>query len=695
MEAHDHIRKPATAHASPSLNGTAHVPGDKSISHRSLMLASQAIGTTEIHGILEGEDVHSTANALRLMGVPIKRFGSGHWQVSGVGVGGLGEPENILDMGNSGTSTRLLMGLVTPYGFNSFFTGDASLRRRPMGRIITPLEQMGARILSRSSGGKTGLLPLLLQGASMPLPIRYSLPVASAQVKSGILLAALNTPGITEITEPTPTRDHTERMLRFFGADIDVNQQKTGTIITLEGQQSLTAPAEPLRIPSDPSSAAFPVVAALITGHSHITVPNVGMNAHRTGLFETLKEMGADIEWKNAREMCGEPVADLTVHSSCLKAVTVPASRAPSMIDEYPVLAVAAACAEGTSTFLGLSELTVKESNRLEAVLEGLRACGVEAETGQDEHGEPWLKVTGKKDIEGGATIHARLDHRIAMAFLVMGFVTQKPVTIDDISPIDTSFPGFVSLMHQLGAEIEVEEETPIAPSIPASSAEGRGRIIQQALCIAIDGPAASGKGTLARRLASYFGLSYLDTGRLYRAVGLKLLNLNLDPSDEDEALKAARDLRDEDLLNPRLRQENVGNAASIVSASPLVRQALLEYQQNYAKRPGGAILDGRDIGTVVCPDATIKFYITASLEARARRRFQEVEGFEAEVDYETVLAELKSRDERDQKRAVAPLKPARDAIIIDTSDMEPTEVFTKVVEMIEAYLRRPQARAS
>lgn len=633
-------------HAAHGLRGTVVVPGDKSISHRSLMLSSQALGTTTISGLLEGEDVLSTAAALRAMGVDIKRLPDGRWQVEGVGIGGLKAPDSELDMGNSGTSTRLLMGLVTPYPFTTTFKGDHSLSSRPMGRALKPLALMGATYDAEK-------LPLTLTGTAAPKAIEYTLPVASAQVKSAILLAALNTPGTTTVIEPEATRDHTENMLEFF--DILVSREPEG-VIRLPGKPVQTAKNREIRVPSDPSSAAFLIVSALITPGSDLTIPNVCMNPSRTGLFATLLEMGASIETLNPRELGGEKIADLRVKHSQLKGVEVPPGRAPSMIDEYPILAVAAAFAQGDTIMRGLSELRVKESDRLSAILAALNACKVSARAEGDD-----LYVTGGK-VFGGATVITHYDHRIAMSFLVMGLASENPITVDDAKAIATSFPNFVPLMNRLGARI-----------MPP----------HQKLVIAIDGPAASGKGTLARRLAEYFGLEYLDTGSLYRAVGMKVIYSGGDPSDKEAAIAAAKSIELDDLSNPRLRQERIGKAASVVSAYPEVRQALLDYQRKVAAGPRGAVLDGRDIGTVVCPDADFKFFVTATLFARAKRRHRELEGQGIEVVFDSVLEDLRARDERDSSRTIAPLVPADDAIIIDASAVDANSVFERVSQMI------------
>jgi 3-phosphoshikimate 1-carboxyvinyltransferase len=435
------ISRPAGALAA----GRVRVPGDKSISHRALMLGGIATGESEIHGLLEGEDVLRTAAAMRLLGAEVERGADRVWRACGRGVGALIEPEDVLDLGNSGTSARLLLGLIASHPITACMTGDASLRRRPMGRAMQPLTEIGARFVARAHDR----MPLAIVGAAEPMPIRYRLPVASAQVKSAVLLAGLNTPGATTVIEPEPTRDHSELMLRHFGARLTIEHGKDGArVTTLEGQPELTG--RTIRVPSDPSSAAFPAVAALIRPGSEVTIEGVGLNPHRTGLYETLREMGADIRVLNAREEAGEPVGDLQVRAGTLRGIEVPASRAPSMIDEYPILAVAAAFAEGRTVMRGLAELRVKESDRLSAIAEGLSRCGVTVEAGPDS-----LTVEGVgTPPRGGATIATRLDHRIAMGFLVLGIGAAEPVTVDDAAPIETSFPGFAELMNRLGADI-------------------------------------------------------------------------------------------------------------------------------------------------------------------------------------------------------------------------------------------------
>jgi 3-phosphoshikimate 1-carboxyvinyltransferase len=430
----------------PRLEGRIRAPGDKSVSHRALMLGALALGETIVTGLLEGEDVLRTAAALRALGAAVQHEPEqGLWRVRGFGVGGGREPGDVLDLGNSGTSARLLAGILASHPFTSFMTGDTSLRSRPMKRVTDPLTRMGARF----EGREGGRLPLAIVGTDELVPIEYRLPVASAQVKSAVLLAGLNTAGETTVIEPEATRDHTERLLRHFGAEVRVAPAAGGgRCITVVGWPELRA--RDIVVPGDPSSAAFAVVAAAIRPGSDVTIETVGVNPLRIGLYQTLSEMGADIAFENRRELGGEPVADLRVRGGGLKGVEVPAERAPTMIDEYPILAVAAACAEGTTRMLGLAELRAKESDRLSSVAAGLQANGVPHEIGADS-----LAVHGSGGAPaGGGLVSTHLDHRIAMSFLVLGLAARQPVAVDDGSPIDTSFPGFANLMNQLGARI-------------------------------------------------------------------------------------------------------------------------------------------------------------------------------------------------------------------------------------------------
>lgn len=440
---------PATARKSENLVGTVRIPGDKSISHRSFMFGGLASGETRITGLLEGEDVINTGKAMRAMGARIEKSGD-TWVIQGTGNGALLAPAAPLDFGNAGTGCRLTMGLVGVYDFASTFIGDASLSSRPMGRVLNPLREMGVQV-DAAAGDR---LPATLHGPKTPNPITYRVPMASAQVKSAVLLAGLNTPGITTVIEPVMTRDHTEKMLAGFGASLSVETDSDGVrTIRLEGRGKLTG--QVIDVPGDPSSTAFPLVAALLVPGSDVTIINVLMNPTRTGLILTLQEMGADIEVMNARSAGGEDVADLRVRHSDLKGVSVPPERAPSMIDEYPVLSVAAAFAEGTTTMTGLDELRVKESDRLAAVARGLELNGVdcsEGETSLTVRGVPGGKGLGNAR---GAAVATHLDHRIAMSFLVMGLASEHPVTVDDARMIATSFPEFMDLMAGLGAKIE------------------------------------------------------------------------------------------------------------------------------------------------------------------------------------------------------------------------------------------------
>lgn len=435
---------PLRSRASGPLTGKVRVPGDKSISHRALILGALAVGETRISGLLEGEDVLNTAKSMQALGARVERTGDFAWKVNGVGVAGFAEPKTPLDFGNSGTGCRLVMGAVAGCPISAVFDGDASLRSRPMRRILDPLEKMGAKVVS---GGEGGRLPLTVQGARDPLPITYKTPVASAQIKSAVLLAGLAAPGVTTVIESEASRDHTELMLKHFGAEIiSVQEGQHGRRITLKGQPELHGAN--VVVPADPSSAAFPIVAALIVEGSDVTLSDVMTNPLRTGLFTTLREMGASIEESEVRGDAGEPMAKLRVRASKLRGVEVPPERAPSMIDEYLVLAVAASFAEGTTIMRGLQELRVKESDRLEATAAMLRVNGVKVEVSGDD-----LIVEGRGHVPGGGTVATHMDHRIAMSALVMGCASDQPVTVDDTAFIATSFPDFIPMMRSLGAD--------------------------------------------------------------------------------------------------------------------------------------------------------------------------------------------------------------------------------------------------
>jgi 3-phosphoshikimate 1-carboxyvinyltransferase len=437
---------PMSSHKCGPLKGEAHVPGDKSISHRSLLFGAMAVGETVVTGLLEGEDVLDTAKAMRAFGAEVTRDEDGTWHVHGVGVGGFAEPDNVIDCGNSGTGVRLIMGAMATTPITVTFTGDASLNGRPMARVTDPIALFGAQSYGRSGGR----LPMTIVGAADPVPVRYEVPMPSAQVKSAVLLAGLNAPGETVVIEKEATRDHTERMLAGFGADIRTEVTEEGRVITLKGRPELKP--QTIVVPRDPSSAAFPVCAAIITPGSDVLVPNIGLNPTRAGLFYALQSMGADLTFENEREEGGEPVADLRARfSPDLKGAEIDPEGAASMIDEYPVLSVVAAFAEGDTVMRGVKELRVKESDRIDAMAKGLRLNGVEVDEGEDW----WIvKGRGHGNVPGGATCESHLDHRIAMSFMVMGMAANAPVSVDDGSPIATSFPIFEDLMGGLGADL-------------------------------------------------------------------------------------------------------------------------------------------------------------------------------------------------------------------------------------------------
>ena len=436
---------PMISHKSGPLRGQANVPGDKSISHRSLILGALSLGETRIQGLLEGDDVLDTGKAMQAFGAEVINHGGGSWSVHGVGVGGFAEPDHVIDCGNSGTGVRLIMGAMATSPIAATFTGDGSLNKRPMGRVTDPLALFGAQSYGRSEGR----LPLTLIGAAQALPVRYEVPMPSAQVKSAVLLAGLNAPGQTVVIEKEATRDHTERMLVGFGAELTVEQTDAGRVITLTGQPELRP--QDIIVPRDPSSAAFPVCAALIVEGSDVLVPNIGLNPTRAGLFYTLQEMGADLTFENMREEGGEPVADLRAkYSPDMQGIAVPPERAASMIDEYPILSVVASFAHGVTRMHGVKELRVKESDRIEAMATGLRAAGVTVQDGPD-----WWHVHGLGGaVKGGALAATHLDHRIAMSFLILGMGAREGMSIDDGGPVATSFPIFEPLMAALGASI-------------------------------------------------------------------------------------------------------------------------------------------------------------------------------------------------------------------------------------------------
>ena len=441
---------PMSSERVTNLRGQAIVPGDKSISHRSLILGALSVGHTKIHGLLEGRDVIDTAKAMSSFGALVEKHEHGYWTVDGFGVGGFAEPEKVIDCGNSGTGVRLIMGAMSTTDITATFTGDVSLNRRPMARITEPLNLFGAKTYGRSHGK----LPITVVGAASAVPITYQTPVASAQIKSAILFAGLNTAGKTTVIEKEKTRDHTERMLQGFGAEVETETTSEGHIIRVKGYPELL-PQE-IKVPRDPSSAAFPVCAALITEGSDVLVPNIGLNPTRSGLFETLKEMNANITFENESFQGGEPVADIRAKfSPNMIGIDVPPERAASMIDEYPILSVVASFAKGKTVMREVNELRVKESDRIDAMAKGLRSNGLSIQEGED-----WWSVEGREidGVKGGGLCETFLDHRIAMSFLILGMASKSSVKIDDSSPITTSFPIFESLMAELGANFQKSE---------------------------------------------------------------------------------------------------------------------------------------------------------------------------------------------------------------------------------------------
>ena len=647
-----------------ALKGCVRAPGDKSISHRALILGALARGKTEITGLLEGDDILHTAQAMRGFGAKVTRLGAGRWQIEGSG--NWQSPNSDIDFGNAGTGVRLVMGAAAGFDIKVKYKGDASLSARPMGRVLTPLRQMGAKFEAMHTKGVGDHLPISQIKAGQLSPISYSSPIASAQVKSAILLAGLGTNGRTEIIEPHLSRDHTENMLSAFGVKIGRSSDKSGHKCWVDGPARLQACA--IDVPGDPSSVAFLMAAALMVENSDIIIENVMLNKTRTGLFEVLLEMGADIKSFNYRHSGGELIADLRIKHSQLYGVDVPAWRVASMVDEYPILAVIAASAKGRTSMRGLSELRVKESDRLQATYDLLTANGVKCEIQGDD-----LIVTGGK-IEGGAIVKTLHDHRIAMSALILGMAAKKPVGIDDSSMIATSFPNFFKLMHDIGADIRPQSLTFTKP------------------IIAIDGTFASGKGTLAKKLAKYFGFAYLDTGKLYRALAFRALGQNIALNDAQNLALLATDIHPQELDNPKLKSGQVGEAASKLAIYPEVRAALKDFQINFANNPvgaKGAILDGRDIGTIIAPNADVKIYVDAKPEVRARRRYLELKSYGEDISEAQVLADLHKRDGRDKSRANAPLKMAENAHLLDTTNLSIDAAFTKAKSIILADLKQ------
>ena len=638
-------------------DATVTVPGDKSVSHRALMLGSVADGTTEISGFLAGEDCLATLAAMRAMGVSIERPTDTDVVVHGVGLDGLEAPSDALDLGNSGTAMRLMAGLLAGQAFDATLTGDASLTSRPMQRVITPLSRMGARI-----GSHDGKPPLRIHGANPLKGIAYEMPVASAQVKSSVLLAGLYADGEMHVTEPAVTRDHTERMFATMGVSVD---RADGRIGLAPGQQLKGCN---IRVPADLSSAAFVMLAVLLSENATVVIRDVGVNPTRTGVIDILQGMGADISLENPQLHGEEPAADIRVRSSQLHGGPVDPELVSLAIDEFPVLFVAAAAARGKTVFSGLEELRVKESDRIATMVEGLRNLGIEVEETPDGaivHGGSF----------SGGTVESFDDHRVAMSLAIAGSVASGPVTVRNVDAVDTSFPGFCDCMQALG--VDVRADTP--------------RVI------AIDGPSGSGKGTIARLVAEELGYALLDSGALYRLVALAAGKRGVALDDAARLAEVARNLDvtfgtsddgDESILLDgrevavELRTEEAGAGASAVAAIPAVREALLHRQRAFC-RPPGLVADGRDMGTRVFPDAELKVYLTASAGERAKRRHKQLKDKGMDVSLAALSRDIEDRDRRDSERSVAPLKPAEDARILDSSGQSIDAVVRTVLDWV------------
>jgi len=659
------LHNTATSQPSFRLSGHISIPGDKSISHRALILGALATGTTRIRGLLEGGDILATADAMRALGAKVIRVAAGEWTVEGVGRAGLRCPDAPLDFGNAGTGVRLGFGLVAGQNITAKFIGDDSLSKRPMARVLQPLEKMGA-----TANSQNGCLPVQVTGTDNPQPSHHTLSVASAQVKSAILLAGLHAQGQTIIEEPVASRDHTENMLRAFGAKVQSTVLANGgRRVVLAGPAQLLG--QEVTVPGDPSSAAFAIIAALIVPGSQITINNVMINPTRNGLVLCLQQSGYQVELLNQRLSGGEDVADIRVQFGGSFTLCPSPEQAVTMIDEYPAAMVLAAFAQGTSRFSGIGELRVKESDRIEKMAQLLRRSGVVVRTGED-----WMEVDGLGSVFGAMRPHCHReafavagDHRIAMSAMVLGLGGFLPVGIDDASVIDTSYPDFFEDMQKLGAHMTL------------------GRQSTPAIVIAVDGPSASGKGTLARLLAAQLNLPYLDTGLLYRATARAALDANTDLHDNETIARMARELELPITAPEQLRSAEIGAAASKVAAIPEVRDALLEVQRAFANGKDGAVLDGRDIGTIICPDADVKLWITASDHVRAERRRTELSQAGQHVTEKEMLAQLCERDARDASRGAAPMKKADDAYLIDTSNLAIDAALQIARQRVERHL--------
>jgi len=652
-------------------SGDVFVPGDKSISHRALMLGSIANGQSRINGFLAGEDCLATLAALRQMGVNIEQTAATEILVNGVGLHGLSSPGGQLDMGNSGTAMRLFAGLLAGQDFATTLTGDASLSQRPMGRVIKPLEMMGAEIK-----GNDGKPPLTVVGQSLH-GIEYVSPVASAQVKSAVLFAGLYAEGATAVIEPAITRDHTERMLRTMGIDLKVGESR----VDMQGGQQLAGTN--IDVPADLSSAAFIMLAAILAKDVEVTILGVGVNPTRTGVIDILQEMGADITLSNVQLFGEEPVADLIVRSSQLSGIDIDPDKVSLAIDEFPVLFIAAAAAKGKTTFSGIAELRVKESDRIAAMAEGLRALSINVEEFPDG-----AVVYGGK-LNGGS-VRSFGDHRIAMSFAIAATVAEWAIHISETDAVSTSFPGFVDCLQSMGIDVIEQAESDGKQSVSSS-------LSRKNPVITIDGPSGSGKGTIARRVAEALGMHLLDSGALYRLVALEASNRKETDASDERLAEIAEDLdvsfstsesgHEQIWLNgsevsANLRTEECGRIASKVAAKPAVRRALLALQHELRLAPG-LVADGRDMGTHVFPDADLKIYLTASAEERAKRRHKQLNDKGIDVSLAALSRDIEDRDRRDSERSVAPLRPATDARLLDSSNLTIEAVTQTILDWV------------
>lgn len=638
------------------LSGEFTVPGDKSISHRSIIFGSIASGTTKITGFLRSEDCLATLKVMQNLGVKIDDCGD-TIVVHGVGLNGLKAPQHELDCGNAGTAMRLLAGLLAAQEFSSTLIGDESLSSRPMGRVINPLSQMGVAIKSNEFKA-----PLVFSGSHSISAINYNSPIASAQVKSAVLIAGLYADGVTSVTEPNKSRDHTETMLKGFGCEVEVD----GLMVSIRGKPKLSG--QNIEVPADISSAAFFMVLGLCHANADFVIKNVSINPTRDGVIKILQAMGGRLTLNNIKNQAGERVADIRVQSSALKGIDIPHELIPSAIDEFPVLFVAASCANGKTTLTEAEELRHKESDRIKVMIDGLQLLGIDCEELPDG-----AIIHGGQLQSGMVDGHG--DHRCAMSFLLAGTLSQgQDIAVKGCHNIGTSFPEFFDLVKSLG--IVVEQPVPV---------------------ITIDGPSGVGKGTTSALISEQLGWHLLDSGSIYRSLALKVMKSSLDDSDETLLINTAKTLDlsfeigddrkidiilDGEIVNEQLRSEACGEMASKIAPIPAVRQALFIRQKAFQKPPG-LVADGRDMGTVVFKSAPLKVFLTANAEERAKRRHKQLKHKGVDVKIRALLEDIEARDYRDSTRKVAPLVPAADAHVIDTSDLSIKQVLAHIMNLV------------